>query len=117
MANTYWKGDKAEYTGKVEVLHGGTFYELLMLEGHLKGQTKLTSHAPVVDEDQRDYQRACEQSAAHRERLATPEAIRYQLPNGAIVAVPYDVCKAASVITYTLKGGRIVDAVIVRGER
>jgi hypothetical protein len=43
--------------------------------------------------------------------------VTYQLPDGSLVRVPYDVCKAASVITYTLKGGRIVDAIIVRGER
>ncbi len=49
--------------------------------------------------------------------LLATALIQYALPNGTIVLVPYDVCKAASVITYTLKGGRIVDAVIVRGER
>ncbi len=43
--------------------------------------------------------------------------IRYQLPDGQIIRVPYDLCKAASLITYTLKGGRVVDALIVRGER
>jgi hypothetical protein len=43
--------------------------------------------------------------------------INYWLPDGRIVCVPYDVCRAASVITYTLADGRLVDAVIVRGER
>jgi len=43
---TYFKGFKAEYTGKVISLHGGTFYELLILEGFLKGQTKVTQVAP-----------------------------------------------------------------------
>ncbi len=48
MANqtTYFKGDKAEYTGKVVSLHGGTFYEVVLLEGHLIGQTKLVTNAP-----------------------------------------------------------------------
>lgn len=45
-ANTTWKGDAAVYTGKTQLLHGGLFYELLLLEGHLEGQTKLTLHAP-----------------------------------------------------------------------
>ncbi len=43
--------------------------------------------------------------------------ITYSLPDGSLVRVPYDVCKAASYITYTLKGGCITIAVIVRGER
>ncbi len=45
-AKTTWKGDAAVYTGKTQLLHGGLFYELLMLEGHLKGQIKLTLQAP-----------------------------------------------------------------------
>jgi hypothetical protein len=44
---TYWKGDKAVYTGNVLQLHGGTFYEIQMVEGHLKGQLEVTKHAPV----------------------------------------------------------------------
>ena len=39
---TYFKGDEAEYTGKVETLYGGLFYEIELLEGHLKGHLKLT---------------------------------------------------------------------------
>lgn len=42
----YTQGDKAEYTGKIEHLHGGTFYEVRMLEGHLKGQLKLVVKPP-----------------------------------------------------------------------
>ena len=38
---TYFKGDYAEYTGNMERLHGGVFYQIRLLEGHLKGQTKL----------------------------------------------------------------------------
>ncbi len=41
-----------------------------------------------------------------------PDFIHYELPDGRIVRVAYDVCKAASVISYTLKDGRIVDAII-----
>lgn len=44
---TYWKGDKARYTGKQEDQHGATFYELEMLEGHLKGEFKWTQREPV----------------------------------------------------------------------
>lgn len=43
---TYWKGDKAEYTGKVLQLHGATFYELRLLEGHRKGELVVTQHMP-----------------------------------------------------------------------
>lgn len=45
-AKTYFHGDAAEYTGKTEQLHGGTFHEIKILEGHLKGQTKLTQRPP-----------------------------------------------------------------------
>ena len=47
MAITYFKGDKAEYTGVVLQLHGGTFYEVKMLEGIYKGETKVVASAPV----------------------------------------------------------------------
>ncbi len=43
--------------------------------------------------------------------------IRYQLPSGTVILVPRDICHAASTISFTLSGGRIVDAVIVQGER
>lgn len=46
-AFTYWKGDKAEYTGQTEELYGGVFYEIRMLEGHQVGQLKLTASAPA----------------------------------------------------------------------
>lgn len=44
---TYVFGDKAAYTGKVIDAYGGTFYEVTMLEGHLKGQTKAVKQPPV----------------------------------------------------------------------
>ena len=43
---TYLFGDLAEYTGKVTVIHGGTFYEVIMLEGHMKGESKVTTTPP-----------------------------------------------------------------------
>ena len=43
--------------------------------------------------------------------------IIYQLPDGRLVRVPYDVCHAASTISYTLAEGRIVLAVIAEGQR
>ena len=48
---TYWKGDKAEYTGKVLTIHGGLFYEIVMLEGRFKGESKVTVVAPKSVED------------------------------------------------------------------
>ena len=43
---TYWKGDKARYTGKTEYLYGATFYEIELIEGNLTGEKKLTQRAP-----------------------------------------------------------------------
>lgn len=43
---TYWQGDKAEYTGKYELLHGALFFELLLLEGHRNGERVWTLKAP-----------------------------------------------------------------------
>src|SRR5262249_18713624 len=47
---TYWKGDRAEYTGKSDEIAGGTFYELELMEGHRKGEKVWTSHAPQTEE-------------------------------------------------------------------
>lgn len=41
--------------------------------------------------------------------------IPYVLPENRIVYVPFDVCRAATTITYTLGDGRIVTAVIAPG--
>jgi hypothetical protein len=43
--------------------------------------------------------------------------ITYQLPDGRLVVVPFDVCRAASTLTYTLASGRVVLAVIAAGQR
>lgn len=40
----YVKGDAARYTGRSEILHGGLFYEIEMLEGHEKGALKWVSY-------------------------------------------------------------------------
>lgn len=39
----YWKGDLAEYTGRVL---GGEWYELVLLEGHRKGDKIVTLYSP-----------------------------------------------------------------------
>lgn len=44
-------------------------------------------------------------------------SIPYILPGGRVVYVPFDVCRAASVISFTLSDGRIVDAIIAPGVR
>lgn len=41
----------------------------------------------------------------------------YALPDGTYIRVAYDLCKGASYITYTLKGGKVVMAVIAEGQR
>ena len=43
---TTFKGDAAKFTGKSEFLYGKMFYEIILLEGHLKGQLKLVADAP-----------------------------------------------------------------------
>jgi len=43
---TYWNGDKGEYTGEVKTLHGGKFYGIKMLEGTKKGQVIWTQQGP-----------------------------------------------------------------------
>jgi len=48
MCKTYFKGDLAVYTGKSEIIYGGLFYEVLMCEGHLKGQIKHIKTPPQI---------------------------------------------------------------------
>ena len=43
----YVFGDRAAYTGNVVEAYGGTFYEVRMLEGHLKGQLKAVKQPPM----------------------------------------------------------------------
>ena len=43
----YWRGDLATYTGKAMALHGGLFHEIELLEGHLKGERRVTMRAPI----------------------------------------------------------------------
>ena len=44
---TYIFGDRAEYTGRSVIAYGGTFYEVVMLEGHMAGQMKAVKQPPV----------------------------------------------------------------------
>ena len=43
---TYFYGDKAVYTGKTMIIHGGLFYEIKVVEGHRKGELKVTQNGP-----------------------------------------------------------------------
>ena len=43
----YVFGDRAAYTGKVVEAYGGTFYEVMMLEGHMAGQLKVVKQPPM----------------------------------------------------------------------
>ena len=48
MKTCYFKGDLAKYTDNTyTTIHGDLFYEIELLEGHLKGQTKWTQRAPA----------------------------------------------------------------------
>lgn len=49
MNYCYIKGDKAQYTGHSEMIYGELCYEVILLEGHLKGQKKWTYRAPVTN--------------------------------------------------------------------
>ena len=40
------KGEQFEYTGTSEIMHGARFFQILILTGHEKGQTKATSRCP-----------------------------------------------------------------------
>lgn len=42
----YWYGDLAEYTGNKKEMYGAMFYEIKLVEGHRKGQLKLTQREP-----------------------------------------------------------------------
>ena len=42
----YFHGDATEYTGKTQFLYGAMFYEVRIVEGHLKGTLKLTQTKP-----------------------------------------------------------------------
>ena len=44
--DTYFRGDKAQYTGKSEMFHGERIYELTMIEGHRKGDLLWTGYSP-----------------------------------------------------------------------
>lgn len=46
MQTTYFKGDKAKYTGKITVALGVEWHEIEILEGHLKGETRVTGVGP-----------------------------------------------------------------------
>lgn len=48
---TYFKGDLAEFTGKTEKLYGGIFQEVVLLEGHLVGKTRLVKVDAIQIED------------------------------------------------------------------
>ena len=46
METIYYKGNKAEYTGKSEFMYGCWFFQIRILEGRLKGTLKDTSKCP-----------------------------------------------------------------------
>jgi len=47
-AEVYFKGFAAKYTGVDEIVYGGHFYEIVLLEGPDKGKTRLVTKAPEV---------------------------------------------------------------------
>jgi hypothetical protein len=46
----YWYGDLARYTGESRAIHGGMFFEVELMEGHMKGQKKWTQRNPSSGE-------------------------------------------------------------------
>lgn len=55
MQVTYFKGDKAKYTGKTSVALGMVWHEIELLEGHRKGEKLVTGIGP--NETIKDFQR------------------------------------------------------------
>jgi len=51
---TYHNGDEAQYTGATRHLHGATFFEVELLEGHRVGEIALTIRAPGIAATYRD---------------------------------------------------------------
>ncbi len=49
----------------------------------------------------------------HSMQTNLPTHYSYCLPSGQIISVAQDLCRGASVITYTLVGGKVVDAIIM----
>lgn len=45
------------------------------------------------------------------------DLIAYWLPGDRIVYIPFDVCRAASTLEYTLRGGTVVTAIILSHQR
>jgi hypothetical protein len=45
---TFIRGDAARHTGRSEMMHGGMFHEVEMLEGHMKGEKKWTQTASTA---------------------------------------------------------------------
>jgi hypothetical protein len=43
---SYWKGFKVRYTGISEIIHGGLFYQIILLEGPDKGKIRWTTWEP-----------------------------------------------------------------------
>ena len=43
---THINGDRAEYTGNTETIHGGLFYEVKYTEGRKAGTTAVTRRSP-----------------------------------------------------------------------
>jgi hypothetical protein len=59
---TYLNGDKAEYIGTTQMLYGGLFYDLVIVEGHNKGkqvvsQTPPNGESPFVKRNQEQWKK------------------------------------------------------------
>lgn len=46
IIGNYFNGDAARFTGNVEKIHGGTFYEHEIVEGHRMGKIVFTQNEP-----------------------------------------------------------------------
>ena len=57
------------------------------------------------------------QADARRREAARHASQPYQLPDGRIVPIRADLARGALLVSFTLEGGRIVDAVRVDGPR
>lgn len=46
----------------------------------------------------------------------TPQGIAYRLPTGEVIRVFYSVCRGRLIVSYTMQGGIVVDAVREPGQ-
>lgn len=111
---TYFRGDRAEYTGKTQDDAGGPLYEIEIMEGHLKGQKKHTYTAPdgsnpvIATKQALEKKNYDEMQEGFRRLRGEPSSS----PEPTSIAPTEPVSTASDVVSGTKKKGRKVDPVL-----